>query len=110
MERDILIDKVQEFLDTALQEPALLFDNWDDLDCLSSGTRVEEIFVDPDSFIVRGKTFTGVGEVSVELSYGGRRDETLLGDSYPIKFSGTIVSENSIEVSSLHVDTSSFYQ
>jgi hypothetical protein len=84
---------------------------WTALDELSSNTTFEAIEPHPNGIFQIGKKhFEAVATVYVTLNYGGAKDRTSMSDSYPAKVAGTVESKNNVEINSITVDTTSFYQ
>jgi hypothetical protein len=87
------------------------FGAWHSLDSLSSQTVFEGVEVHPDGVFDAGKgNFEAVATAYVTLQYGGKREHTAMSDSYPAKISGTIDSKGNVQIKSVTVDTSSFYE
>jgi len=86
-------------------------DAWNQLDELSSHTMVEGVEPNPDGIFKKGTNeFEAVGTVYVTLTYGDKKDNASMNDSYPIQIRGKFEDDNEITVSSVEVDTSSFYE
>ena len=85
-----------------------------ELEELSRNTIVEECNVmdlEAISCSIANLSIVGAGSVYVELNYGGRKDSLELYDSYPLKFKALVDSDNlEVTISSISVDTSSFYE
>lgn len=93
----------------------------DDLDILSTHTSIEEIVdVDIDEINISDKFIfvKGDGVVNIQLQFGSdgdqdRDDGFKMYDSYPFDFEIIMKYENGfkiIEINSLNIDTSSFYE
>lgn len=85
-----------------------------ELDELSSGTRVEEVSIQhlqDFDFRSGSPSLSGSGSAEIELNYGGRGDDHFSApDSYPLKFSVFIDPQTlGVSVESINVDTTSFY-
>jgi|EndMetStandDraft_4_1072995.scaffolds.fasta_scaffold243184_2 hypothetical protein len=86
------------------------FGAWHALEELSSKTVFDGLEANPDGIFRVGKdSFEVVGIVYVTLEYGGKRDASVMSDSYPAKVTGKI-GKNKIEIDSISVDVSSFYK
>ena len=55
-------------------------------------------------------TFHVVANVYVTLNYGPPDDSASLSDSFPVQITGTISDSNEVEVITVEVDTSSFFE
>lgn len=84
---------------------------WQPLDELSSNTQFEGIEPNPDGiYKVGDDDFEAVANVYVTLNYGDKSDPASMSDSYPAIVSGKIDANNSVQIESIKVDTSSFYK
>ncbi|WP_339811900.1 hypothetical protein, partial [Zunongwangia profunda] len=101
----------------------LTFNLPDELNILSTHSRIEEIFeIDLDEIEIKDKSIyvKGDGILSVELQYGSdgdqiRGDGLKMTDTYPFGFELTLEYDSDrklkiIEVDKLEVDTNSFYK
>lgn len=87
-------------------------DLWNDLDALSTHTRIEAVEVPPEGVITRPDGhFTAIMNLYVVLQYGSDKDEDgfATGDSFLAKLSGRLTGDMPI-VEESSVDTSSFYE
>jgi Predicted pPIWI-associating nuclease len=86
----------------------------DDLDCLSTRSRIEEVVIEemPEMELDHPRPIlTGSGSAEVELNYGSRSDEQVSSqDSFPIEFTASINPDTlDVNIKKVSVDTSSFY-
>jgi Holliday junction resolvase len=87
----------------------------DELDSLSTHTRIDEVsdLEISDIHIGNGEIrVAGSGSVGVELQYGGDSDGVpSSGDAFPFRFRAVLTPEGQLKsVEELSVDTSSFYE
>jgi hypothetical protein len=78
---------------------------WDDLDVLSSNTRIEAIEVFEDEIRQAGDKFEGPINVHVTLQYS---EDVMLSETFPGRFEGEWKNSKP-SIYSVTVDTSSFY-
>lgn len=92
-------------------ESAVLAAAIGDLNELSSGTIFEGIEPNPDGiFSVEGTDqFEATATIYVTLNYGGSRDGVSMSDAYPAYVRGHL-KDGKVEIESVRVDTSSFYE
>lgn len=90
----------------------------DELDQLSTHTRVcglSDVEISDLRMTDEDVRVTGTGSVDVELKYGSGSDQGSgeggqLYDSYPLRFTATLMSTGELQSVNLTVDTSSFYE
>jgi Predicted pPIWI-associating nuclease len=85
---------------------------WQELDELSSHTKLEAIEINPNG-VFEGPPgfFQAVGSVYVTLNYGAKRDSSSMSDSYPVLVTGKLDrAAKAVSVETVTVDTSSFYK
>lgn len=81
---------------------------WNDLDVLSTQTRVDEIEVFLDQIKEVQDGYEGALNVHCTLEYGDSGDSFTLSETFPGRFRAQ-KADNGIQVTSLIVDTSGFY-
>lgn len=111
MEDDPRLEAVIEAISALTADDVLQGDTASDLDELSSGTLFEGIEPSPDGvFLVAGTdNFEATATIYVTLQYGGSRDGVTMSDSYPAYVKGHF-ERGSVQIDSVSVDTSSFYE
>ena len=85
--------------------------DWIKLDKLSTHTNFEEIDAVPEGIFESTPTdFEAIATVFVTLTYGTRKEQTSMSDSYPAYVKGTYDEATSAaSINEVSVDTSSFY-
>ncbi len=106
---EIYAEEIADFIELEMVSDPGKFRAWDDLDCLSSHTRLEEVYVYDIEFSAdknqRQITFKAKLRLSVELMYDR---EIGSSTSYPGEAAGHI-DANGIYLDDATADTSSFY-
>lgn len=85
---------------------------WNDLDILSTHTRVEGINVDPDGVVLDANgNFRGVIDIYVSLQYGSNNEEGFASsDSFLGEFRGHLEAHGKAVIDDVTVNTSDFYE
>jgi hypothetical protein len=84
---------------------------WNNLDILSTHTRIESIEAVPEGIFEVGKSgFTAVATVYVDLEYGDKDSAFSTRDSFPAEVQGHFDPDGKPVVDNVTVDTSSYYQ
>lgn len=105
MPKSELITKAREIADAVRNVELTEMDAWNDLDALSSNTRIEAVEVFEDEIRFSGEAFQGPINVHVTLRYP---ENVTFTETFPGRFEGKW-REGRPLIDKVAVDTSSFY-